>query len=363
MAERKIIHVDMDAFFASVEQLDNPDLKGRPIAVGHDAPRSVVATASYEARKFGVHSAQPMAQAKRRCEQLVIVEPHFARYREVSAQVHEIFHRYTDIVEPISVDEAFLDVTENKKGITLAMDIAKEIRQAIWDELHLTASAGVSCNKLLAKIASDFRKPNGLTVVHPQRIQAFLQHLPVENLWGVGPKTKQKMYDLMVHTCGQLREVPLEILKLEFGKMGQVFYDFARGIDNRPVVTDWIRKSVGCEATFESDISKPSAAIIVLYQAVIELVQRIAKCGFEGRTLTLKVKYADFTQVTRSLTQNKVLRDKDDILPLAKQLLAKVDFKEHPFRLLGLSVSRTDNDQHEEPHQQWHTGELPFEPY
>ena len=338
MAERKIIHVDMDAFFASVEQLDNPDLKGRPIAVGHDAPRSVVATASYEARKYGVHSAQPMAQAKRRCAQLVIVEPHFARYREVSEQVHEIFHRYTDIVEPISVDEAFLDVTENKKGITL-------------------------CNKLLAKIASDFRKPNGLTVVHPQRIQAFLQHLPVENLWGVGPKTKQKMYDLMVHTCGQLREVPLEILKLEFGKMGQVFYDFARGIDNRPVVTDWIRKSVGCEETFESDISKPSAAIIVLYQAVIELVQRIAKCGFEGRTLTLKVKYADFTQVTRSLTQNKVLRDKDDILPLAKQLLAKVDFKQHPFRLLGLSVSRTDNDQHEEPRQQWHTGELPFEPY
>ena len=363
MAERKIIHVDMDAFFASVEQLDNPDLKGRPIAVGHDAPRSVVSTASYEARKYGVHSAQPMAQAKRRCNQLVIVEPHFARYREVSAQVHEIFHRYTDIIEPISVDEAFLDVTENKKGITLAMDIAKEIRQAIWDELHLTASAGVSCNKLLAKIASDFRKPNGLTVVHPQRIQAFLQHLPVENLWGVGPKTKQKMYDLMVHTCGQLREVPLEILKLEFGKMGQVFYDFARGIDNRPVVTDWIRKSVGCEETFESDISKTSAAIIVLYQAVIELVQRIAKCGFEGRTLTLKVKYADFTQVTRSLTQNKVLRDKDDILPLAKQLLAKVDFKEHPFRLLGLSVSRTDNDQHEEPRQQWQTGELPFEPY
>ena len=363
MAERKIIHVDMDAFFASVEQLDNPDLKGRPIAVGHDAPRSVVSTASYEARKFGVHSAQPMSQAKRRCAQLVIVEPHFARYREVSEQVHEIFHRYTDIVEPISVDEAFLDVTENKKGITLAMDIAKEIRQAIWDELHLTASAGVSCNKLVAKIASDFRKPNGLTVVHPQRIQAFLQHLPVENLWGVGPKTKQKMYDLMVHTCGQLREVPLEILKLEFGKMGQVFYDFARGIDNRPVVTDWIRKSVGCEATFESDISKPSAAIIVLYQAVIELVQRIAKCGFEGRTLTLKVKYADFTQVTRSLTQNKVLRDKDDILPLAKQLLAKVDFKEHPFRLLGLSVSRSDNDHTEAPRQQWHTGELPFKPY
>lgn len=353
----------MDAFFASVEQLDNPALKGQPLAVGHDAPRSVVSTASYEARKYGVHSAQSMMQAKRLCPHLVIVEPHFARYKEISQQVHEIFHRYTDIVEPISVDEAFLDVTENKKGIALAMDIAKEIRQAIWDELHLTASAGVSCNKLLAKIASDFRKPNGLTVVHPQRVEAFLSQLPVENLWGVGPKTKQRMHDLMIHTCGQLREVPLEILKLEFGKMGQVFYDFSRGIDERPVVTDWTRKSVGCEETFENDISKPSAAIIVLYQAVIELVQRIAKSGFEGRTLTLKVKFADFTQVTRSLTQSKVLRDKDDILPLAKQLLAKVDYKDHPFRLLGLSVSRSDNERSEEPRKQWHTGELPFKPY
>lgn len=363
MAERKIIHVDMDAFFASVEQLDNPDLKGRPVAVGHDAPRSVVATASYEARKYGVHSAQPMAQAKRLCPNLVIAEPHFARYKEISAQVHSIFHRYTDIVEPISLDEAFLDVTRNKKEISLAMDIAKEIREAIWNELHLTASAGVSCNKLLAKIASDFRKPNGLTVVHPQRIQDFLRFLPVDNLWGVGPKTKRRMDHLMIQTCGQLREVPLEVLRLEFGKMGQVFYDFARGIDNRPVVTDWIRKSVGCEATFESDISKRSAAIIVLYQAVVELVQRIAKSGFEGRTLTLKVKFADFTQVTRSVTQSKVLRDKEDILPLAKRLLLKVDYKGHPFRLLGLSVSRSDTDHNEAPSKQWHVGELPFKPY
>lgn len=365
MAERKIIHVDMDAFFASVEQLDNPDLRGRPIAVGHDAPRSVVATASYEARRYGVRSAQPMSQAKRRCAQLVIVEPHFSRYREVSERVHEIFHRYTDMVEPISLDEAFLDVTDNKKGIAMAMDIAKEIRQSIYDELHLTASAGVSCNKLIAKIASDFRKPNGLTVVHPARVLDFLESLPVEDLWGVGPKTKQKMHDLMVHTCGELRRVPIDVLKQEFGKMGQVFYDYCRGIDDRPVVNDWIRKSVGCEATFDTDISKRSAAIIVLYQAVVELVQRIAKCGFEGRTLTLKVKFSDFTQVTRSITQGKVLKDKDDILPLAKQLLQKVDYADHAFRLLGLSVSRSDSDHadEEERSKQWHTGELPFKPY
>ena len=185
----------------------------------------------------------------------------------------------------------------------------------------------------------------------------------MENLWGVGPKTKQRMNDLMIQTCGQLREMPLNILKMEFGKMGQVFYEYARGIDNRPVVTDWTRKSLGCEETFETDIQKPGAAIIVLYQAVIELVERIAKSGFEGKTLTLKVKFADFTQVTRSTTRQKVLRDKDDILPLAKQLLAKVDYQHRPFRLLGLSVSRTDNDRTEEPQQQWHIGELPFKPY
>ena len=353
----------MDAFFASVEQLDNPDLRGKPIAVGHDAPRSVVSTASYEARTYGVRSAQSVMMAKRKCPHLIVVEPHFNRYKEVSAQVHEIFHRYTDIIEPISVDEAFLDVTVNKKNMPLAMDIAAEIRDAIFNELHLTASAGVSCNKLLAKIASDYRKPNGMTVVHPLRIDAFLANLPVENLWGVGPKTKQKMNQLMIHTCGQLREVPLHILQNEFGKMGQVYYNFARGIDHRPVVTNWTRKSLGCEETFESDIQTPSAAIIVLYQAVIELVERIAKSGFEGRTLTLKVKFADFTQVTRSLTHHKVLRDKHDILPLAKQLLAKVDYKNHPFRLLGLSVSKANHQPSEEPPQQWHTGELPFQPY
>ena len=193
--ERKIIHIDMDAFFVSMEQLDNSALKGKPIVVGHDGPRSVVCTASYEARKFGVRSAQSIALAKRKCPDLIVVEPHFSRYKEVSNSVHAIFQRYTHIIEPISLDEAFLDVTQNLKNMPLAMDIAAEIRAAIFGELHLTASAGVSCNKLLAKIASDFRKPNGMTVVHPQRIEAFLKNLPLENLWGVLPKTKQRMND------------------------------------------------------------------------------------------------------------------------------------------------------------------------
>lgn len=361
---RKIIHVDMDAFFASVEQLDHPELRGRPVAVGFDAPRSVVSTASYEARRYGVHSAMPMARAKRLCPQLVIAQPHFDRYKAISQQVHEIFADYTDLIEPISIDEAFLDVTTNKVGAALAMDIAKEIRARIRRELHLTASAGVSCNKLLAKIASDFRKPDGLTVIHPKRIEAFLQNLPVEDLWGVGPKTMERMHLMQVFTVGQLRLVPLPQLQAEFGKMGQVYYDFSRGIDHRPVVTDWVRKSVGCEETYMTDISTRAAAIIELYHLVIHLVERIHRADFQGRTLTLKVKFADFTQITRSITQSKVLREKDDILPLAKQLLAKVDYQHNPVRLLGVSVSRSDTDaQPESATPLWHEGELPFAPY
>ena len=363
MALRKIIHIDMDAFFASVEQLDNPELRGKPIAIGHDSPRSVVSTASYEARPFGVHSAQPIMTAKRLCPQLIIVPPRFGRYKEISTQVHEIFSRYTHLIEPISIDEAFLDVTSSNQDMPLAMDIAKAIRQEIHDELHLTASAGVSYNKLLAKIASDFRKPNGQTVVHPRRALSFLDRLPVENLWGIGPKTKERMHDMNVYTCGQLREVPLSLLRLEFGKMGKVYYDFSRGIDDRPVVTNWVRKSVSCEETFLSDVDRKSIAIIHLYHVVNDLVSRIDRHHFVGRTLTLKVKFADFTQITRSVTQDKILRDKNEILPLAKQLLHKVDYAGNPIRLLGLGVSRSDADQHEDTHPQWHVGELPFQPY
>lgn len=340
MEERKIIHIDMDAFFASVEQRDRPELRGIPLAVGYDGPRGVVATASYEARSYGVRSAMSMAKAKRLCPQLTVVPGNHARYKEVSNQVHDIMHDYTDLIEPISLDEAFLDVTENKPGILLAVDIAREIRQRIRDELHLTASAGISYNKLLAKIASDWRKPDGMTTIHPDRALDFIAQLKVEKLWGVGPRTAERMHYMGIFTGGDLRKVPLQRLTQVFGKMGRMYYDFARGIDLRPVETEWVRKSVGCERTFLEDIYKPSVVLIELYHAVEELVRRIAKSDFEGHTLTLKVKYSDFTQITRSLTVQPVLTTKDDLLPVAKRLLGEVVYSaDHPIRLLGLSVS------------------------
>ena len=235
---KKIIHVDMDQFFAAVELLDHPELKGLPIAVGHDAERGVVSTASYEARRFGVHSAQSIQVAKRLCPQLIIIEPHFHRYKEVSAQLHDIFHDYTDLIEPISLDEAFLDVTDNKRGIELGVDIAREIKQRIRETTNLTASAGVSYCKFLAKIASDWRKPDGLTVIHPDKALDFIAQLRVEKIWGVGQKTADKMHHMGIFTGADLRQMSLNRLQQEFGKMGQVFYDFARGIDNRPVISE-----------------------------------------------------------------------------------------------------------------------------
>ena len=371
----KIIHVDMDQFFAAVEQLDNPELKGKPIAVGHDAERGVVSTASYEARRFGVHSAQSIQVAKRLCPQLIIVEPHFQRYKEVSSQLHEIFHDYTDLIEPISLDEAFLDVTDNKKGVELAVDIAREIKQRIRETTGLTASAGVSYCKFLAKIASDWRKPDGLTVIHPDRALDFIAHLKVEKIWGVGQKTAEKMHRMGIFTGLDLRNMSLSRLTQEFGKMGQVFYDFSRGIDNRPVISEGERKSVSCEQTFESDISENAAVTIHLYHIVLELVRRIEKNDFEGRTLTLKVKFAhkreqtedhfqsaerqDFQQITRSITVDHILRTKEEILPLAKQLMRGVEFHSHPIRLLGLGVSGQKSAA-QQNQQQWVELELEF---
>jgi len=356
----KVIHVDMDQFFAAVEQRDNPELKGKPIAVGHDAERGVVSTASYEARRYGVHSAQSIQVAKRLCPQLIIVEPHFQRYKDVSAQLHEIFHDYTDLIEPISLDEAFLDVTTNKKGIALGVDIAKEIIQRIFETTGLTASAGVSYCKFLAKIASDWRKPDGLTVIHPDRALDFISQLKVEKIWGVGQKTAEKMHFMGIFTGADLRKLSQQRLTEVFGKMGQVFYNFARGIDDRPVISEWERKSVSCEQTFEKDISDQSAVIIELYHTVLELERRIAKNGFEGRTLTLKVKFQDFQQITRSITVDHILRTKDDILPLAKQLLLQVEFHSHPIRLLGLGVSNQKGESEEEK-PRWIELELEFE--
>ena len=397
----KVIHVDMDQFFAAVEQRDNPELRGKPIAVGHDAERGVVSTASYEARRFGVHSAQSIQVAKWLCPQLIIVEPHFQKYKEVSAQLHEIFHDYTDLIEPISLDEAFLDVTENKTMVSTnrqgmwAMDIAREIKQRIRETTGLTASAGVSYCKFLAKIASDWRKPDGLTVIHPDRALDFIAQLKIEKIWGVGQKTAEKMHRMGIFTGLDLRNMSLSRLTQEFGKMGQVFYDFSRGIDNRPVISEWERKSVSCEQTFESDISENAAVTIHLYHTVLELVRRIEKNDFEGRTLTLKVKFAhkreqtearflsaereqtrqnakflDFQQITRSITVDHILRTKDEILPLAKLLMQQVEFFDkqsgyderhsHPIRLLGLGVSNQKSATQQEE-AQWVELELEFE--
>lgn len=351
----------MDAFFASVEQRDNPELRGKPIAVGFDGPRGVVSTASYEARPYGVRSAMSMAQAKRRCPQLIVVPTHFEKYKEVSQQIHAVFHEYTDLVEPISLDEAFLDVTDNKKGIELAVDIAKEIKQKILERTSLTASAGISFNKLLAKIASDMRKPNGIFTVHPDRALDFIGSLPVEKLWGVGPKTANRMHEMGVFTGAQLRRISCEHLVQVFGKMGRVYYDFSRGIDNRPVVVAYERKSVGCERTFLEDLHIDTKIIIELYHIVLELVERIERKDFRGRTLTLKLKWDATTQITRSLTQEKVLRTKDDILPLAKRLLKDTEYHDRPIRLMGLSVSSPEtNDKEGQNRPQWVEGFLPF---
>ena len=240
----KIIHIDMDAFFVSVEELDNPSLKGKPVVVGHDGPRGVVSTANYVARQYGVHSALPIAVAHRLCPSLVVVEPHFSRYKEVSRQVHAIFHEYTDIIEPLSLDEAYLDVTDNKRGMDMAVDMAREIKQRIKELTGLTASAGVSYCKFLAKVASDFRKPDGLCTVHPERAIEFIDNLKVEQLWGVGEKTAQHMHRLGVYTGKQLRALTLQQLTAQFGKMGRVFYDFARGIDDLVLVVDAVDRGL-----------------------------------------------------------------------------------------------------------------------
>lgn len=336
---RKIIHVDLDSYFASVEQRDHPELRGKPIAVGYDEERGVVSTASYEARRFGVHSAQSIMIAKRLCPSLIIVPPHFEEYKQISRQIHQIFHDYTDLIEPVSIDEAFLDVTHNKLDIPLAVDIARDIKRRIHKETQLTASAGVSYCKFLAKIASDWRKPDGLCTVHPDRALDFIAQLPIEKMWGVGPKTRDRMHWMGIYTGLQLRQCSKAHLVEMFGKAGEVFYDFARGIDDRPVITDWVRKSVGCEHTFEHDISTRADVIIELYHTVLELITRIERTDFTGNTLTLKVKFADFTQITRSITTNHPLHTKSQILPLAKQLMRQADQQSRPIRLLGLSIN------------------------
>ncbi|MBP6064885.1 MAG: DNA polymerase IV [Bacteroides sp.] len=366
MNERKIIHIDMDAFYASVEQRDHPELRGKPLAVGHAEERGVVAAASYEARRYGVRSAMASQKAKRLCPSLIFVPGRMEVYKSVSRQIHEIFHEYTDLIEPLSLDEAFLDVTENKRHMPLAVDIAREIKQRICEETSLVASAGVSYNKFLAKIASDYRKPDGLCTIHPAQAIAFINRLPIESFWGVGPVTAKKMHALGIHNGLQLRSCSLDTLGRQFGKMGAVYYDFARGIDLRPVEAVRIRKSIGCEHTLEKDISLQSSVIIELYHVATELVARCQRKDFKGKTLTLKIKFHDFSQITRSSTQPTELITLDKILPLAKQLLKEVNYEERPIRLIGLSVSnpreRGDeltNEKSGEQHEAWE--QLSFE--
>jgi DNA polymerase-4 len=337
--QRKIIHIDMDAFYASVEQRDNPELRGKAVAVGGSRERGVVAAASYEARKFGVHSAMPSVTAKRKCPNLIFVKPRFDVYKAVSLQIRAIFAAYTPIIEPLSLDEAYLDVTENLKGIVSATQIAETIRAKIRTETGLTASAGVSYNKFLAKLASDHRKPDGLFVITPKMGPTFVERLPVEKFHGVGPATTAKMNRLGIKTGFDLREQTLAFLQQHFGKPGPNYFWIARGVDERPVQADRIRKSLGAENTFSADIFTFQAACDAL-QPIIEKVWRTCEgAEFRGRTVTLKVKYADFQQITRSWTGQALFSTRAEIEQLSYALLEPLFPATKGIRLLGMTLS------------------------
>ncbi|WP_281405052.1 DNA polymerase IV [Rhizobium sp. FKY42] len=341
---RKIIHVDMDAFYASVEQRDNPDLKGKPVAVGGAAARGVVAAASYEARKFGVHSAMPSVTAARKCPDLIFVRPRFEVYKAVSQQIREIFAEYTPLIEPLSLDEAYLDVTENLKDMPIATEIALEIRQKIKVATGLNASAGISYNKFLAKMASDLNKPNGQAVITPRHGPAFVEQLPVKKFHGVGPATAEKMHRLGIHTGADLKAKSLSFLTDHFGKSGPYFYGIARGIDNRQVKPDRVRKSIGSEDTFATDISDLGAAKAELAPLVGKIWAYCVDRNMTAKTVTVKVKYSDFQQITRSRTQTLCFASEAEILDISESLLETV----YPFRkgvrLLGVTLSSLGED-------------------
>ncbi len=341
---RKIIHIDMDAFYASVEQRDRPELRGLPVAVGGSRERGVVAAASYEARRFGVRSAMPSVTARRKCPELVFVPPRFDLYRAVSAQIRGIFAEFTPLIEPLSLDEAYLDVTENLQGITIATEIAQRIRARIREETGLTASAGVSYNKFLAKLASDHRKPDGLFVITPRMGPAFVEALPVGRFHGIGPATSARMNGLGIHTGLDLRAQTLAFLQQHFGKAGAYYYWVARGVDDRPVRPDRIRKSVGAENTFSTDLLTLGAARAAL-QPIIDKVWRSCDgTGIRGRTVTLKVKYADFSQATRSRTAAAPIASQDELERVSLALLEPLFPVPKGVRLLGVTLS-TLNDQ------------------
>lgn len=338
LAQRKIIHIDMDAFFASVEQLDNPELRGKPVAVGGGDERGVVAAASYEARKFGVRSAMSSVLAKKKCPHLLFVKPRFARYKEISQKIRKIFYEYTDLVEPLSLDEAYLDVTENKKGNPSASLIAKEIRQRIFDELQLNASAGISINKFVAKIASDINKPNGQKTIPPEEVISFLEELPIEKFYGIGKVTASKMYNLGIFNGKDLKEKSREFLTQHFKKSGNHYYTIVRGIQHSEVKPNQIRKSVAAEHTFIKNLTSEIFMLEKLEKIAEELEQRLMCSKVSGKTITLKIKYSDFKLQTRSKTLPYFVKEKTILLETVKELL----FQEkavNSVRLLGISVS------------------------
>lgn len=337
--QRKIIHIDMDAFFASVEQRDDPSLRGKPVAVGGSRERGVVAAASYEARKFGVRSAMPSVTAKRRCPDLVFVRPRFEVYKEISLQIRAIFAEHTPVIEPLSLDEAYLDVTENLQNIASATVIAEAIRVRIREATGLTASAGVSYNKFLAKLASDHRKPDGLFVITPTMGPVFVEDLPVGRFHGVGPATAAKMQRLGIATGRDLRERTLPFLREHFGKVGPYYHSIARGIDERPVRANRLRKSVGAENTFGTDLFE-AAAMKEALQPILDKVWRHCDThAIRGRTVTLKVKFSDFRQITRSHSSLNGPATRQDLEAISLSLLAALLPVEKGVRLLGVSLS------------------------
>lgn len=335
---RKIIHIDMDAFYASVEQRDDPSLKGKPVAVGYLGPRGVVAAASYEARTFGVRSAMPSVRAKRLCPDLIFVPPRFDAYREVSRQIHGIFRKFTDVIEPLSLDEAYLDVTQNHAGIQSATVIAREIRRMIREQTGLTASAGVSYNKFLAKLASDRNKPDGLCVIRPEQGPDFVATLPVRNFYGVGPVTTRKMESLGIVTGQDLRDKPIEFLQEHFGKSARYYYWAARGHDERPVESHHERRSISVEDTFLTDLLEASELLEAIDRIARVLWLRMQNAQAYGRTLTLKIKFADFKQITRSQSQQAPIKSEAMVCTMSRELLRAQLPLRMGARLLGVGV-------------------------
>ena len=343
---RKIIHVDMDAFYASVEQLDNKELIGKPVVVGGSSERGVVAAASYEARKFGIRSAMSGVLAKKKCPHLIFVKPRFSRYKEISVKIRQIFNDYTDLVEPLSLDEAYLDVTENKKGNPSASLIAQEIRDRIFNELNLRASAGISINKFIAKVASDINKPNGQKTINPEEVILFLEELSVNKFYGVGKVTASKMNNLGIFKGLDLKKKSLDELTKLFGKSGKFYYNIVRGIHHSLVKPNRVRKSIAAERTFSKNISSEVFMLERLFTIAEELERRMTKSETKGKTITLKIKYSDFTQQTRSKTVQNFVQKKDEIMHTVKELLYQEKFK-NSVRLLGISFSNLDTAKRE----------------